>query len=453
MALALSREEAHRSSVVALSSERRSVSEEESDVLTEGLGGPSAIMGSIGVPWVEAIEVADVKGDASGPRSSVQAQKEVAYHRGQGSLDAVTGSHGTLQGVEEEASREEAPPTPVRRKVLGATLGKPSSNRSNEDIFRCPFDMEVRALKILGDLLLLQSRGLQETPLNKEGRGPKERMLSKFLPDMWGEIRDLEERIYLIDGCASQAEYRYHVLKEFPSTILEHHHVEDLFGVSRSLKGGGVVGLARAALERVEKIVARLLVGLDAAKLKLEWAEKAEMELLADLDAAKLERDETVDDAKATILAKLDLEHALAETIVQVTSLRLLQFEAETSFYRLSAQGDRSRSEAAKAHGKASELSAELEAIEAEAELLVELAAMKVEVTLLHKEVKPLTELEASRAEMMRLQEVQYKGPKGDTCSQASMPALADARALVIFEYLRSYAYRQREEFERSYYA
>ncbi|KAL6002972.1 hypothetical protein ACLOJK_023194 [Asimina triloba] len=59
--------------------------------------------------------------------------------------------------------------TPVGREVLGVTLGETSSRSADEEIFRCPFDIEARALKILSDLLpvstwraeALQSRAME----------------------------------------------------------------------------------------------------------------------------------------------------------------------------------------------------------------------------------------------------------------------------------------------------
>ncbi|KAL6002384.1 hypothetical protein ACLOJK_034316 [Asimina triloba] len=69
-------------------------------------------------------------------------------------------------------------------------------------------------------------------PLDKEGCGSAKRILLKFLLDVWWKFMNLEERIHLIDGCGSQAKYRYHVLKEFPLTILGHHRANDLLGVS-----------------------------------------------------------------------------------------------------------------------------------------------------------------------------------------------------------------------------
>ncbi|KAL6004594.1 hypothetical protein ACLOJK_005149 [Asimina triloba] len=94
--------------------------------------------------------------------------------------------------------------------------------------------------------------------------------------------------------------------------------------------------------------------------------------MLVNLDAAKLERDEAINDAKAMLLPKWDLEHILAEIIEDVTSLQMMQFEAVISFCQLSKQGERDRGEAAKALGKVSELSTELKVAKAEVTLLHE---------------------------------------------------------------------------------
>ncbi|KAL6001374.1 hypothetical protein ACLOJK_007108 [Asimina triloba] len=46
------------------------------------------------------------------------------------------------------------------------------------------------------------------------------------------KLTDLEERIHLIDGCASRTEYCYHMLKESVPTTLGRPPVKDLFGAS-----------------------------------------------------------------------------------------------------------------------------------------------------------------------------------------------------------------------------
>ncbi|KAL6000981.1 hypothetical protein ACLOJK_006708 [Asimina triloba] len=64
----------------------------------------------------------------------------------------------------------------VRHRVLGVTLGEASSGSVDDQFYRCPFHVKVRALKILGNLLPMQSRSLREShvvglpvPLHKEG--------------------------------------------------------------------------------------------------------------------------------------------------------------------------------------------------------------------------------------------------------------------------------------------
>ncbi|KAL6004593.1 hypothetical protein ACLOJK_005148 [Asimina triloba] len=207
MKLVLCQEEARRFNVVVLSPETCQVGEVESAILAKGARASSAGTGLTRVPTVEVVEV----------------QKEAAHRQGQRSLDAAA----TL--------------TPIRRGVL--TLGELSLSQSDEEIFQHLFDVEARALEILGDLLPMQSRGLWEryaldltTPLDRKGCGSAERILRKFLPDVWRELRDLEERIYLINGCAFQAEYRYYMLKKSSSSTLGHHHAEDMIRVSRIME-------------------------------------------------------------------------------------------------------------------------------------------------------------------------------------------------------------------------
>ncbi|KAL5984475.1 hypothetical protein ACLOJK_018580, partial [Asimina triloba] len=142
-----------------------------------------------------------------------------------------------MPAFEREPYKASETGAPVHRGVLGATFGETSLCVIDDKLFHRPFDMEVRALKILGDLLLVQSRGIREchalglTPsLDKEGQGPAERMLLEFLPNMWRELSELEERIRLIYWCASRAEYRYHMLKEFIHLSMGRPWARDLFG-------------------------------------------------------------------------------------------------------------------------------------------------------------------------------------------------------------------------------
>ncbi|KAL6003107.1 hypothetical protein ACLOJK_023330 [Asimina triloba] len=121
--------------------------------------------------------------------------------------------------------------------VLGATLGETSLHSVDKEIFWCPFDTEVRALRILGDLLLVQSRNLrdnydlgQAAPLDREERGPTELMLLEFLPDM-------KERIQLIDRYAFKVEYHYHMLRGVVHLSLGCPRVRDLVGMSHIMSG------------------------------------------------------------------------------------------------------------------------------------------------------------------------------------------------------------------------
>ncbi|KAL6001483.1 hypothetical protein ACLOJK_007221 [Asimina triloba] len=65
---------------------------------------------------------------------------------------------------------------PMRRGVLGFTLGEASSCPTNDQLFHRPFDMEARALKFMDDLLPVQLRRIREChglglapSLDKEG--------------------------------------------------------------------------------------------------------------------------------------------------------------------------------------------------------------------------------------------------------------------------------------------
>ncbi|KAL5985227.1 hypothetical protein ACLOJK_036465 [Asimina triloba] len=176
----------------------------------------------------------------------------------------------------------------------GGNLRETYSCWDTKEIFRQSFDMEARALKILDNLLPVQGYpGERHLGPDEEGRGPGERMLQEFLPNMWRELRDLEERVCIIDGCSSQEEYRYHVLKEHPSVALGHHHIRDLFEVSPIM------------VKERRKVVA---------------AGKCPEETVV-VQVAK--ENEAVEDVEATIVAKRGLECTLEEADAEVTRLRL----------------------------------------------------------------------------------------------------------------------------------
>ncbi|KAL6004468.1 hypothetical protein ACLOJK_005021 [Asimina triloba] len=90
----------------------------------------------------------------------------------------------------------------------------------------------------------------------------------------------------------------------------EPHHEQG--GVSKGLccweRPKEVVVIQATKEEWAEETVVGLLKDLDVVKLEQERAKEAIIKLLVDLDATKVERDKAVDDAKAIILAKRDLE-------------------------------------------------------------------------------------------------------------------------------------------------
>ncbi|KAL6002575.1 hypothetical protein ACLOJK_034509 [Asimina triloba] len=152
------------------------------------------------------------------------------------SLEAPTGS--SLSRAEIFVSRCDGNPSGggalVRRDVPGSTFGEASSCPSNEEIFSRPFNMEARAMKILGDLLPIELRSIRKnhalgrTPTqDREGLGAGERMLRNYLPNVWKELLELEQRIRLLDGCASREEYRYHMLGKRLQFLVDRPHARD----------------------------------------------------------------------------------------------------------------------------------------------------------------------------------------------------------------------------------
>ncbi|KAL5995715.1 hypothetical protein ACLOJK_025783 [Asimina triloba] len=152
-------------------------------------------------------------------------------------------------------SKEEPSETPTRearvimpRGVLGVTLGEMSSGSVDVQLFRCPFDIEARALKILGDLLPVQSRSLRKShalgltaPPDKEGRGLAKLLLLEFL-------LNLEERILLIDRCSSRAEYRYHVPRFGMSRIISGKECRKIIAVGKRLEELGVAQVTKEVM-------------------------------------------------------------------------------------------------------------------------------------------------------------------------------------------------------------
>ncbi|KAL6004631.1 hypothetical protein ACLOJK_005186, partial [Asimina triloba] len=133
--------------------------------------------------------------------------------------------------------------TPMRCWILASIFREASSCPSNEEIFCRPFDMEARAIKILGDLLPVESRGVRKnyalgllSTLDVEGRGLGEQMLKKFLPDVWRELLELEERIRLVDGYSSREEYRYHILGQYSRFPVDCPRTLDRFETSGQME-------------------------------------------------------------------------------------------------------------------------------------------------------------------------------------------------------------------------
>ncbi|KAL5986337.1 hypothetical protein ACLOJK_014670 [Asimina triloba] len=136
----------------------------------------------------------------------------------------------TEEGSDPTLTSMGEPVPPARLGGLAITFEEPSSSKSNEEFFWCPFDMEGRALKILSDLESA-SLGLQE-PQDVEDCGLVELMLREFLLHVWEELYDLEKQTCSIDGCSSEAEYRYHVLRMFLPLTVGDRWLGNQFGVS-----------------------------------------------------------------------------------------------------------------------------------------------------------------------------------------------------------------------------
>ncbi|KAL5980288.1 hypothetical protein ACLOJK_028196 [Asimina triloba] len=116
--------------------------------------------------------------------------KKMAQFYGRGSTNARAEAKGSL--TTSQAVERRRGPTPR----VWANLGDTSSVQDDREIFGQSFDVEARVLKILSDLLLVETRAIQESaalgrepPLDIEGRGPRELMLLKFLPNVWRELR------------------------------------------------------------------------------------------------------------------------------------------------------------------------------------------------------------------------------------------------------------------------
>ncbi|KAL6001146.1 hypothetical protein ACLOJK_006878, partial [Asimina triloba] len=95
------------------------------------------------------------------------------FVRGDPSLELAASEALSKEGAETDADRAKGSvlrhdanlsraEVPMCYGVLGSIFGGASSFPSNEDIFHQPFDMELRATKILGDHLPIQSRAIRQ---------------------------------------------------------------------------------------------------------------------------------------------------------------------------------------------------------------------------------------------------------------------------------------------------
>ncbi|KAL5983811.1 hypothetical protein ACLOJK_017903 [Asimina triloba] len=277
--------------------------------------------------------------------------------------------------------------TSMRRGVLGSTFGQTFSCPSDDQLFCQPFDTEARALKILSDLL---------------------------------PLLELEERIRLIDGCASQAEYLYHVLGSVFAHLWGRPHVRDPLRTSRIIdeeerqkiivvgKRSEETGVAQvfqkvlrpnasvpSQCEFLEEafVKAHSTRGRTGAMLGQrydrgrakdlrEQAEGAVSEFRSVLNVTRAELDEAHDDAEGVPLAKQDLERTLVEATTEASDLCLSEVEA-LSAYRAdpNINGETSR--------------VELETMTGQVLVLQEWVAV-----LSSREAKLLAESEAARAKV-----------------------------------------------------
>ncbi|KAL6010613.1 hypothetical protein ACLOJK_001049 [Asimina triloba] len=79
---------------------------------------------------------------------------------------------------------------------------------------------------------------LSLTPkINAERLGETKTMLRDFHPRLWKELRDLEEKLWRIDGCPQWSEYRYHILKEGVLVEICQQRVVDLYDTNNIMTG------------------------------------------------------------------------------------------------------------------------------------------------------------------------------------------------------------------------
>ncbi|KAL5997035.1 hypothetical protein ACLOJK_007961 [Asimina triloba] len=252
--LALSREEA-RCSGLFIASPKASM-----DLVSLGSAPPLVLMMDIGVDTTSPTPVLELEASEAPGQEGVEVDTTVA----QGSLSECDADLGEV-GV------------PVHRGVLGSTFREASSCPSRKQLFRRPFNMEVRTLKILEGLGNVMPWALLLPSLDEEGRGADERMLLEYLPDIWKELLELEERVRLIDG--EEVVAKAHGLAKGRLEVERGRcQVEGMIEGKRHfffqlLEMGQRTNRAEALREVVEKAVLGLHSVLDATRAELDKAQ------------------------------------------------------------------------------------------------------------------------------------------------------------------------------------
>ncbi|KAL5985463.1 hypothetical protein ACLOJK_027447 [Asimina triloba] len=125
-----------------------------------------------------SILVMDIRANTMSPTLILELETFEAPGREGVEADA-TKTQGSLPKCDTDLSEVKVP---MRHGVMGSTFGEASSCPFGEQLFCRSFDMEARALKILGDLLPVQSRGIKESHAlsllslwTKRGKGPASR--------------------------------------------------------------------------------------------------------------------------------------------------------------------------------------------------------------------------------------------------------------------------------------
>ncbi|KAL6000220.1 hypothetical protein ACLOJK_034898 [Asimina triloba] len=162
-------------------------------VVSEGVAqfGPGVRPGVL-VPDLEVVSVVSPEEDSSRARDVLvkelvaQCPKKIAQAHERESANPRVEAEGLfLAGLAVKGRRG---PTPVARVDLGCTSS-------------------VQGDKILRDLIHVESRAIRESAalgwelsLYTASRGPRELMFLKFLPDVWRELKDLEEKALYLGG-------------------------------------------------------------------------------------------------------------------------------------------------------------------------------------------------------------------------------------------------------------